>query len=608
MIKRKLLLLSTLYKLGLCNVARVFIYRVALKAGYYRLATPIAPSIEGKIFSDIPASAESNTIDNLVYFSFHEFTVSGTPDWFANPWRQNSNAKSTAHWSSISDFSSSIGDIKTVWEASRFDWAPKVAWQSRVNSEKKCHETTIEVWIRDWCKNNPPNQGVNWKCGQEASLRVLNTIVAAKILNDPYERPTSGFLKFLEAHAKRILPTIHYAVAQDNNHGTSEAVALFVVGAYLRGCGFQNERLTQRACIAGRNLLENRVGKLIAADGSFSQASVTYHRLMLDSIVVCELFRREFMLPEFSSDFYSRMKAATNWLHAMVDMKSGDVPNLGANDGAYILNIGNNPYRDFRPSLQRALVVFCERRLPAPASDELLQLFDSSYLNLSLVDTQRSCFFPDGGYGRLNMPDGSGHLVFRFPKYNFRVGHCDANHLDFWLGGKNVIIDSGTFSYNPDHSEHASFFSGTRAHSTVAFDCHDQMPSISRFMRANWLRPDHMEFSETERTLSSAYTDYKGASHKRSISVKDGSVAVYDDLGGFEDKAILRWRLKNLPWIRNGNTVETNNIKIAIEVESDHTVELIKENSSLHYLEIEEVPVIKVCVKQASRIITYITF
>lgn len=608
-IRTKVLLLATFYKLGILNVARVFIYRMALRVGYYRWATPIKPRIEGKILTDISASFSKDSIDEIVYFTFYKVTVRGTPDWFSNPWlHKNQNAKSTDHWSSISDFKNPIGDIKTVWEASRFDWAPKMAWRARVCSENNCNDARLETWIRDWCKKNPPNQGINWKCGQEASLRILNTIVAAKILKIPYKNPPIGFLEFLQVHLKRIISTTYYAVAQDNNHGTSEAVALFIVGAYLTNIDFHDTRLSKRACAVGRRLLENRVRKLIATDGSFSQASVTYHRLMLDSIVVCELFRREFGQREFSSDFYARMKLATNWLHAMMDMKSGDVPNLGSNDGAYILNVGGNSYRDFRPSLQRALVVFCDKRLPAPCSDEVLQLFEEDYLNLPLADPQSSCFFSDGGYGRLNMPDNSSHLIFRFPKYNFRFGHCDANHVDLWLNGKNVILDSGTYSYNPQDTEHASFFSGTRAHSTIAFDRHDQMPSVSRFLRSNWLQPDHMDLSVTDRTLSSSYTDSHGAWHKRFVSVKDGFVVVQDDIGGFENKAVLRWRLANMGWMLSGNTVSSDDIQITVETESDHTMDLIVESNSLHYLQIEEVSVVKVCVTQASRIYTYITF
>ena len=43
-------------------------------------------------------------------------------------------------------------------------------------------------------------------------------------------RPEPGLPALLAVHLKRIAPTLHYAMAQDNNHGTSEAAALFIGG------------------------------------------------------------------------------------------------------------------------------------------------------------------------------------------------------------------------------------------------------------------------------------------------------------------------------------------------------------------------------------------
>ncbi|MFV7425598.1 heparinase II/III family protein, partial [Stenotrophomonas geniculata] len=86
---------------------------------------------------------------------------------------------------------------------------------------------------------------------------------------------------FIEAHLKRIEPTIDYAIAQDNNHGTSEAAALYIGGAFLNA----NKPLPQykKWQALGEKWLANRANKLIMHDGGFSQYSINYHRVMLDS-------------------------------------------------------------------------------------------------------------------------------------------------------------------------------------------------------------------------------------------------------------------------------------------------------------------------------------
>jgi len=121
----------------------------------------------------------------------------------------------------------------------------------------------------------------------------------------------------------------------------------------------------------GRKWLENRVRKLVAADGSFSQHSVTYHRVLLDTLIYVEFWRRQFDAAPFSDLFYRRAQAALDWLCAMTDINSGNAPNLGSNDGAMLLHAHGCDYRDFRPSIQTAAALFRGRRLfPAGPWDE----------------------------------------------------------------------------------------------------------------------------------------------------------------------------------------------------------------------------------------------
>ena len=50
----------------------------------------------------------------------------------------------------------------------------------------------------------------------------------------------------------------------------------------------------------GKKILEMLVRRLILSDGTFSQYSLNYHRLMLDSLNCCEF------LEEIQSDFFFR--------------------------------------------------------------------------------------------------------------------------------------------------------------------------------------------------------------------------------------------------------------------------------------------------------------
>ena len=199
-------------------------------------------------------------------------------------------------------------------------------------------------WLADWCRHNPAYAGPNWKCGQEASIRIMHLAMAAKVLGRPLE-PEPALLDLLDVHLQRIAPTTSYAVAQDNNHGTSEGAALFIGGSWLALC--RPDSRGRSWAEAGRLLLEDRVARLVGTDGSFSQYSVNYHRVLLDTLCMAEIWRRDLALPPFSLRLLNRAKAAAEWMRLMV-RPGGDAPNTGANDGALLLPLTDADFRDHR--------------------------------------------------------------------------------------------------------------------------------------------------------------------------------------------------------------------------------------------------------------------
>ena len=115
----------------------------------------------------------------------------------------------------------------------------------------------------------------------------------------------------------------------------------------------------------GRIWVENGLRKerkrLISPDGGFSMYSVAYHREFLDALTICEFWRRRFDLASFSPLFRERAKEAAFWLKAFTHPATGDAPNIGANDGTRLLPLTDTEYRDFRPSVQMACVLFAGR-------------------------------------------------------------------------------------------------------------------------------------------------------------------------------------------------------------------------------------------------------
>lgn len=598
----------TAWRLGLRNLARVAFYRLSVKLGVNPVRRLEAAVPVGQFFrfpdrigviDGLHAPRQWASSGRL--FSHRSIQLDVVPPiWHRNPLTNRLMPEPSKPWWLIADFNPEVGDIKLIWELSRFDWVLAFAQRAVLGDKKSLQR--LNSWLRDWCVNNPPYLGPNWKCGQEASIRVMHLAMAALILEQT-DSPESGMADLLSMHLKRISPTLQYAMAQDNNHGTSEAAALFIGGSWLVSLGHEAGSHWERT---GRRWLEERANRLIGSNGTFSQYSLNYHRVMLDTFCMVEIWRQRMVLPPFSGRWSARLLAATQWLRHMVNQVSGDGPNVGANDGARLLQLSNSEYRDHRPTIQLAMALFAEQRAFADDGTWNDQL---RWLNVPLPKVVSplpgNLIADDGGFAMLRR--GNVMAMLRYPRFKFRPSQADALHLDLWHAEENWLRDAGTYSYNTE-DRWLNYFGGTLGHNTVQFDDRDQMPRISRFLLGNWLRTNWSEaLSEREDGVSfgAGYRDSFGVSHRRRIALSDKALKVIDEVKGFSSKAVLRWRVAPGNWIlkKVGSKLHlvSKDNNYSILVSTDVTIvrcELHDGWESRYYMEKTTVPVLEVEIYQ----------
>ena len=621
-LQRLIIYLSTARQIGVANVARVLIHRICKRAGIYRwmlpprkaqriglgvdssgdLARPAISWADGTAITE----AEELLAGRSNYFSVHARDFGNPPNWMLNPFRRKQHPQPAAHWSKIPDFSVEAGDIKIVWELSRLMWAPVFARAWRISGDAR-YLSALQLWIEDWWRCNPPNIGPNWMCGQETSVRLINALLALRLARlDNNAGP--GLVGFVEAHCRRVNLTTSYALAQDNNHAISEAAGLFVGGTWLaRYSEGRARRRGQRWAEKGRKLLESRVCRLVLPDGSFSQHSLTYHRVLLDTLTIVEAWRRYVGEAAFTEKFYKRAAAATRWLGAMIDPASGDGPNLGANDGGHPYRLDSSGYRDFRPCLQLASLLFIGNAALEPGpwdeSSAWLGVATESALRPWLSELS-SIVFPDGGYVVMLNRDGA-RLLLRAPTALFRPAHADALHLDLWWKGENVLRDGGTYSY-ADHEGVA--FSSVTGHNVPQFDCRDQMVRLSRFLYGGWVRVVGMPAITTsadDQSWAGSYTDVWGARHMRTVTLSANTLSVLDQVQEFKRSVVLRWRLAPGNWSQNETGCASTMGRI--RVESSVPIRRMSLESgweSRHYLEKSAVSVLEVEIDQSPAVLT----
>ena len=605
--------IQTALALGIPNVFRVIKYRFSLKLRLNQACRLQTSEPKGPFFNCVeslyqqPLTGLSIFQSTLLFSRWPIVQSKAPPAWHTNPLNGKLSPLFKNDWWLIPDFDKEIGDIKVIWELSRMNWV--LAFAQHASNGKKIHLERLNLWLADWCAKNTPFKGPNWKCGQEASIRVLNIALAALIMKQVHSA-TPSLIQLIRMHLQRIETTLLYAISQDNNHGTSEASALFIGGTWLSLVGDQNG---DRWAKLGRYWLENRAKKLIGSAGSFSQYSLNYHRLMLDTFSIVEVWRRYLNLPAFSNLWLNRMIAATEWLRHMVNPFNGDGPNLGANDGARILNLSNTKYRDFRPSVQLAMILFTDKMAYQRSNYKNNNLY---WLNIlspkALAKPIGNYIADDGGFAILRRRNIM--TMLRYPRFRFRPSQADTLHLDLWVQSMNILRDGGTYSYNTEN-RWLDYFGGVESHNTIQFDDREQMPRLGRFLFGSWLKTKQLiPLQETESLTSFgvSYLDGLGVYHCRNIILQNTKLRVTDEVRGSHRNAVLRWRLMPGEW-RLKKTLNGGQLKImeplffTLNISANvpiTRIEIVQGWESRHYLEKTPLPVLELEIEQAGTLIS----
>jgi hypothetical protein len=511
------------------------------------------------------------------FFNHKEIQASFPPQWHHNPF-SNITAPHDLHWSEISDFGS--GDIKIIWEQSRFGSTYALV---RAYGRTQDNHYAELFWrlVEDWYENNPPLQGVNWKCGQEISFRVMAWCFGLYGFLDAPATTGLRVTKLAQAIAlsgTRIALNLDYALSQNNNHGISEALGLWTIGIL-----FPEFKAAAQWEKQGRLELEKQGKELIYEDGAFSQQSVNYHRVMLHDYLWA-LRLGDILQKQFTSELRHRVGKAGHLLYQLQDLESGHLPCYGANDGALVLPLNNCEYLDFRPIVQAIhYLIHGDRCFPPNTHDEdLLWLFGEQALQ-SVVrpPAQNSIAAKESGYYTIRQPDS---FVFtRCGKFRHRPSHADLLHIDLWWQGQNIAIDPGTYSYNapPPWDQGLEC---TRYHNTVTVDGLEQMERASKFLWLPWATGAEIYHNYKDNQLiywEGRHNGYQRLSnpvnYQRAIlSVDRDSWLIVDQLNSNSShEYILHWLVPNWPQVfdsaLNHLQLITPKGKYYISVDTDNT-------------------------------------
>lgn len=479
------------------------------------------------------------------YFSKTDYQTGFPPDWSLDPYR-NIRLLADKHWSQIPD--DGPYDIKFIWESSRLS---QIYTLVRAYARTQDQQYPAAFWqiMEDWMHENTPGMGPNWKCGQEATLRLMALCFGYYAFKDhPQSTPlrVSQFTILAAALAERIYMNLGYAIYTRSNHTISESF-----GVWLAGMLFPELKNAKKYRKLGKQILEKEASKQIYPDGSYAMHSLNYHRFVLH-IYLFAIRIAEVNNHKFSSSVYQAVERSIEYLYTLIDPQTGQIPQYGSNDGALVLPLSSCDFMDYRPLIQLGYYSIHKQRIFPPGGwdEDLFWFFGEEAMDSTNENKPQTSdeLFLDGGITKIS--GNQTRAFIRCGPLRDRPSHADQNHMDIWWQGKNIAMDAGTYMYGGD-GHWRNGLASTRVHNTVTVDQQDQMEKFSRFIWVNWSQGNVLAFEDKDglkywQGQHNGYTRLKDpVLHKRSIVLLDGqNWFVVDHLKGLTDHEFrLNWLL-----------------------------------------------------------------
>ena len=418
-----------------------------------------------------------------------------TKDWLINPSTEY-KYDIKKHWTEVDDFSSETGDIKYVWEKSRFSYLHDVI---RYDYHfDKDHSKFVFDEIESWIDSNPMNMGPNYKCSQEISLRVLNWTFALNYYKDSSYLTEQLWNKLVQScygQIKHVYDNINFSrICVRNNHAITECMMLYFSGLLFP---FYKESKTWKS--RGKKWLEKEIQYQIYDDGTFLQFSHNYHRVLLQlltfTIAVSKIYNEK-----LESKTLAKCKQTVHYMKSVCFGENGELPNYGNNDGALFFKLNNQEYTDFRPQINALnKVLFNTFLFDSPELTEDGLWFSNNIDNLEdkTVKSLNQDNFQNGGIYLIKDEEEDSQTFFKCASYSDRPAHADNMHLDLWYNGHNYLRDSGTFKYNTSE-DNINYFSGNLGHNNVMIGEFNQMTKGPRFIWFDWTKETKVVTSEME--------------------------------------------------------------------------------------------------------------
>jgi uncharacterized heparinase superfamily protein len=327
--------------------------------------------------------------------------------------------------------------------------------------------------------------GLNWKSPLEAAIRLISWAFVSSLVGNKLPGVFHDRLQATVYQHQYFIRKFYSKHSSANNHLIGEMAGLYIASVFWPCFKKSNSwRL-----LAKRSLIHEAM-RQVEPDGIGRELATEYHLFILEFLILAGALGQAIGDP-FPPEFWGRLNGMIAFLCAISD-KRGNLPMLGDGDSGQVIG----PPESLQTRARNIV------RLATPELDPSVTPLDSATRTRLLLWGQMpgNLFhqsesqlqsdlreFPNGGYYVLAADrecDEEVLVVFDAGPLGlpplYAHGHADA--LSFWLsyGGREFLIDPGTYSYH-GHDLWRGYFRSTAAHNTVRIDGQDQSMPVGPF-------------------------------------------------------------------------------------------------------------------------------
>lgn len=436
---------------------------------------------------------------------------------------------------------SKYDDVKMVWEPNRLQFLLPMAVKYCNTKENKYKNLIVEI-LDFWSEKNKFEYSINWNNNLEVAVRAVSIVMTLIILND--DNLNEKYSKLVYQHAKYLYNEINYSKACiPNNHLIGEATSLLMLSRILK---FNESKKWYKRAI--KILKEHN--DIISDDGVSKENSFSYQFFVTKMYILALSFIDDEGLFEVINN--KIIKSLDFLRYTIINQQK--VINYGDNDNAYYFSIEDeyNLSRD----ITRYYNYFFKYEL-----DDETQIIDALLRNLNKViktgEINNSNYFCNKN---IFIYKWDNNLLFFNAKKIEGHAHNDSLAIVLVIDGKEVLLDSGTYSYNLD-KEKRRYYTSRNAHNTILFDKHNVM--LVGTFRWNNLIDSYITKIDDDQKNIVVEGILEGVCKRKLTISKDRKILDINDTSISEDFIKTNWILKKSK-IKEGK-IYTDNIVIESE-------------------------------------------